>query len=216
MNVVISGSSGYGRLFRRRIGEDCGGVDVDDLYSGTRCLVAKAHVDPRRIGIRGSSYGGLLTAMSMLRHPDVYQAGVAGAPATSLFHALTGEMQTMMAAQGHEAQYAKSSAFQRSGNLKGHLMLIHGMRDTTVLFKVPVTLTERLILQGKHVDLVMLPNAPHRCDIEGLARTRCACRKLSNATWRSRSRAAAWGRLNPPPEESPATYDRVQVRRSFS
>lgn len=178
MNVDISGSSGYGKLFRQRIREDYGGVDVDDLYSGTRYLVAQGYVDPQRIGIWGSSYGGLLTAMSMFRYPDVYQAGVAGAPATSLFHALTGEMQTMMAPQGHEAQYAKSSAFLRSGNLKGHLMLIHGMRDTTVLFKDSVTLTERLILQGKDVDLVVLPNAPHLWDTEGLAQTRYAYRKL--------------------------------------
>ena len=178
MNVDISGSSGHGKLFRQRIREDYGGIDVDDLYSGTRYLVAQGYVDPGRIGIWGSSYGGLLTAMSMFRYPDVYQAGVAGAPATSLFHALTGEMQTMMAPQGHEAQYAKSSAFLRSGNLKGHLMLIHGMRDTTVLFKDSVTLVERLILQGKDVDLVALPNAPHGWDTEGLAQTRYAYRRL--------------------------------------
>ena len=178
MNVDISGSSGYGKAFRQRIREDYGGVDVDDLYSATRYLIAQVHVDPARIGIWGSSYGGLLTAMSMFRYPDVYKAGVAGAPATSLFHALTGEMQVMMMPQGHEAQYAKSSAFLRSGNLKGHLMLMHGMRDDVVLFKDSVTLYQRLILQGKDVDLVVLPNAPHGWDTEGLAQTRYAYRKL--------------------------------------
>lgn len=178
MNVDISGSSGHGKTFRQRIREDYGGVDVDDLYSGTRYLIAEGHVDPKRIGIWGSSYGGLLTAMSMFRYPDAYQAGVAGAPATNVFHALTGEMQTMMAPQGNEAQYAKSSAYLQSGALKGHLMLIHGMRDNIVLFKDSVTLTERLILQGKDVDLVVLPNAPHGWDTRGLAQTRYAFRKL--------------------------------------
>jgi dipeptidyl-peptidase 4 len=178
MNVDISGSSGYGKAFRQRIREDYGGIDVDDLYSGTRYLIEQGFVDAKRIGIWGSSYGGLLTAMSMFRYPDAYQAGVAGAPATNVFHALTGEMQTMMAPQDHQAQYAKSSPYLRSGDLKGHLMLIHGMRDNIVLFKDSVTLVQRLILQGKDVDFVVLPNAPHGWDTRGLAQTRYAFHKL--------------------------------------
>jgi dipeptidyl-peptidase 4 len=178
MNVDISGSSGYGKVFRQRIREDYGGVDVDDLYSATRYLIGQGFVDEKRIGIWGSSYGGLLTTMSMFRYPDAYQAGVAGAPATNVFHALTGEMQTMMAPQDHQAQYAKSSAYLRSGALKGQLMLIHGMRDNIVLFKDSVSLVQRLILQGKDVDFVVLPNAPHGWDTRGLAQTRYAFHKL--------------------------------------
>ncbi|MGA9341096.1 MAG: prolyl oligopeptidase family serine peptidase [Rhodanobacteraceae bacterium] len=178
MNVDIGGSSGYGKLFRQRIREDYGGVDVDDLYSGVRYLVAQGYVDPKRVGIWGSSYGGLLAAMSMFRYPGVYQAGVAAAPATSLFHATTGEMQTMMAPQDHQSQYRNASAFLHSGGLQGHLMIIHGMRDTTVLFKDSVTLVQRLILQGKDVDFVPLPNAHHLWDTEGLAQARYAYHKL--------------------------------------
>jgi len=178
LNVDISGSSGYGKRFRQRIREDYGGVDVDDLAAGVRYLVSEGYVDPARVGIWGSSYGGLLTAMSLFRYPSLYRAGVAGAPATSLFHALTGEMQTMMAPQDHQDQYTRASAFLRSGGLEGHLMIIHGMRDDTVLFKDSVTLEQRLILQGKDIDFVPLPNAPHGWDTLGLAQTRYAYRKL--------------------------------------
>jgi len=178
LNVDISGSSGYGKLFRQRIGQDYGGVDVEDLYSGVRYLAAQGFVDEHRVGIWGSSYGGLLTAMSLFTKPGVYRAGVAGAPATSLFHALTGEMRTMMAPQDHMQQYAKSSAFLKSGGLDDHLMIIHGMRDEIVLFKDSVTLEQRLILQGKDMELVVLPNAPHGWDTEGLAQTRYAYHKL--------------------------------------
>jgi len=96
MNVDISGSSGYGKSFRQRIREDYGGVDVEDLYSGVKYLVGQGFVDEHRVGIWGSSYGGLLTVTSLFKKPGVYKAGVAGAPATSLFHAQTGEMRTMM------------------------------------------------------------------------------------------------------------------------
>jgi dipeptidyl-peptidase-4 len=178
LNVDISGSSGYGKLFRQRIGQDYGGGDVEDLYSGVRYLVSQGFVDEHRVGIWGSSYGGLLTTMSLFTKPGVYQAGVAGAPATSLFHAETGEMRTMMAPQDHMEQYAKSSSFLRSGGLQNHLMIIHGMRDDVVLFKDSITLQQRLILQGKNLDLVVLPNAPHGWDTEGLAQTRYAYRKL--------------------------------------
>ncbi len=178
MNVDISGSSGYGKAFRQRIGQDYGGVDVDDLYSATQYLIHEVDVDPKRMGIWGSSYGGLLTTMSMFRYPDAFAAGVAGAPATNVFHAMTGEMQTMLAPQDHAAQYEKSSPYLRSGALKGHLMLIHGMRDEIVLFKDSVSLVERLILQGKDVDFVALPNAPHGWDTQDLAQTRYAFGQL--------------------------------------
>ncbi len=178
MNVDISGSSGHGKAFRRRIREDYGGVDVDDLYSATRWLVEHGSVDEKRIGIWGSSYGGLLTVMSLLRYPGVYRAGVAGAPATSLWHAETGEMRTMMAPADHAERYAAASPFLRSGNLRDPLMIIHGMRDDTVLFQDTMTLAERFILQGRDVDLVVLPDAPHGWDTKGLAQTRHAFGKL--------------------------------------
>ncbi len=178
LNPDIRGSSGYGRGFRQRLALDYGGIDVDDLYSGARYLAATGFVDPRRVGIWGSSYGGLLTTTALFTHPETFRAGVAGAPATSLFHALTGEMRTMMDPQTHVAAYTASSAFLKSGGLQGHLMLLQGMRDNVVLFKDSVTLTERLILQGKDVTLTPLPDAPHGWDTEGLAQTRYAYRRL--------------------------------------
>ena len=178
LNVDIRGSDGYGRAFRERLAEDYGGIDVEDLASGVAWLVKQGYVDPKRVGIWGSSYGGLLTTTSLFVHPEVYKAGVAGAPATSLFHAMTGEMRTMMAPLGHEAQYAQSSAYLKSGGLEGHLMIVQGMRDEIVLFKDSVVLEQRLILQGKDVSLVPLPDAPHGWDTEGQAQTRFAYGKL--------------------------------------
>ena len=178
MNVDISGSSGHGKRFRQRIREDYGGVDVEDLYSGVRYLVASGLADPTRVGIWGSSYGGLLASMSLFKKPGVYRAGVAGAPATSLFHAQSGEMRTMMAPQDHPAQYAAASALLHSGGLQDPLLIIHGMRDDTVLFKDTMALTQRLILQGHDLELAVLPDAPHGWDTQGLAQTRFAYRRL--------------------------------------
>ena len=39
----------------------------------------------------------------------------------------------MMAPQGHMQQYEKSSSFLKSSGLQDHLMIIHGMRDDSLL-----------------------------------------------------------------------------------
>jgi dipeptidyl-peptidase 4 len=178
LNVDISGSSGHGKAFRQRIREDYGGVDVEDLYSATQYLVSQGFVDEHRIGLWGSSYGGLLTTMSLMKHPGTYAAGVAGAPATNMFHAETGEMRTMLRPQGHEDRYVASSPVSYVSQLQDPLLLIHGMRDDTVLFKDSLALTQALIEANKSVEWVVLPNAPHGWDTEGLAQTRYAFHRL--------------------------------------
>jgi dipeptidyl-peptidase-4 len=178
LNVDVHQSWGRGRRFRDGIRLDYGGIDVEDLHSGVEYLKTLGYVDPERVGIWGSSYGGLLTIMSLFRKPGVYKAGVAGAPATNMWHATTGEMRVMGTPDDHPKEYAQSSPFTHAAGLQDHLMIIQGMRDTTVLFKDSVSLVQRLILLGKDVDLVALPDAPHGWDTEALAQTRFAFHKL--------------------------------------
>jgi len=178
LNVDMRGSWGRGREHRRGIRLDYGGMDIEDLESGVRFLGSLGYVDLDRVGIWGSSYGGLMTAMSLFRKPGLYAAGVAGAPATNVWHALTGQMAVMMRPEDQPEEYADSSPFRHADGLEDPLMIIHGMRDRVVLFKDSVILTQRLLMLDKDVDLVALPNAGHGWDNEGLAQTRFAFRKL--------------------------------------
>ena len=178
LNVDMRGSWGRGREHRRGIRLDYGGMDIEDLESGVRHLGRLGYVDLDRIGIWGSSYGGLMTAMSLFRKPGLYAAGIAGAPATNVWHALTGQMAVMMRPQDQPEEYADSSPVIHAHGLEDPLMIIHGMRDRVVLFKDSVTLVQRLILLGKNVELVTLPNAGHGWDAEGLAQTRFAFGKM--------------------------------------
>ena len=112
LNVDIRGSSGHGRKFRQRASaQGYGVVDIEDLHSGVEYLETLGFVDPGRIGIWGSSYGGLMTAMSLFKKPGVYKAGVAGAPATNVFHALPGEMWVMMGPAGQPGEIRQASSF---------------------------------------------------------------------------------------------------------
>jgi len=178
LNVDMRGSWGRGRDHRRGIRLDYGGMDIEDLESGVRFLGTLGYVDMDRVGIWGSSYGGLMTAMSLFRKPGLYAAGVAGAPATSVWHALTGQMAVMLGPEESPAEYADSSPFMHAQGLEDPLMIIHGMRDRVVLFKDTVTLVQRLILLGKDVDLVALPDSGHGWDNENLTQTRFAFHKL--------------------------------------
>jgi dipeptidyl-peptidase-4 len=178
LNVNIRGSWGHGKAFRQGIRLDYGGIDTEDLYAGVRYLESLGFVDMKRVGIWGSSYGGLLTCMSLFKKPGVYRAGVAGAPATNVFHATTGEMRVMMRPQDQAKEYEKASAYTFAEGLQDHLMIIHGMRDSIVLFKDSVVLVERLIRLGKDVDFVVLPDSQHGWDTEGLSQTLFAFRKL--------------------------------------
>lgn len=176
--VDVAGSAGHGTAFRRRIRLDYGGVDVEDLHSGVEYLVAQRIADPARIGIWGSSYGGLLTTMSLFTKPGVYKAGVAGAPATNVWHALTGEQRVMGRPQDHPAEFASASSHTKAAGMQDHLMLIHGLRDVVVLWRDSAWLTQYLLQMGKDVELVTLPDAPHGWDTESLAQTRYAFAKM--------------------------------------
>ena len=54
-------------------------VDLDDLEDAVRWLSKQPGVDPKRVGIFGSSYGGTLTIYSLFKKPGLFAAGVAGA-----------------------------------------------------------------------------------------------------------------------------------------
>ena len=178
LNIDVAGSAGHGTAFRQRIRLDYGGIDIADIESGTRYLGTSGFVDSARLGIWGSSYGGLMTAMSLFTRPALFKAGVAGAPATNVLHALTGEMRVMGRPQEHPAEYARSSAYTHAENLQGALMIIHGMRDDVVLFRDSVALTHKLMQLGKDVELVALPDAGHGWDDEGLYQTIYSFRRL--------------------------------------
>ena len=176
----MRGSGGRGRDHRRGIRLDYGGMDIEDLESGVRFLRTLGYVDMQRVGLWGSSYGGLMTAMSLFKRPGVFAAGVAGAPATNVWHALTGEMMVMGRPQDQPEAYATSSAFTHAAGLQDPLMIIHGMRDRIVLFKDSLQLLENLMLLGKAhlLELVVLPNSPHGWDTRELYQTRYAFKRL--------------------------------------
>lgn len=161
LQVDVRGSVGHGRPFREKLLGDFGGIDVEDLHSGVEYLATLPYVDRDRIGIWGSSYGGLMTLMSLFKKPGLYRAGVAGAPATNVWHATTGEVRVTGRPAAFPEVFRNSSAVSYGRDLQDPLLILHGVRDDIVQFKDSMVLVEKLMMLGKEFDLAVAPGSVH-------------------------------------------------------
>ena len=176
MNVDIRGSLGYGRKFREDMFKGYGVVDIQDLKAAALYLKSLPYIMPDKIGIWGSSYGGLLTLMSLFKNTGLFACGIGGAPATNVFHAFPGQMEVMKSVD--KKAYENSSAYFWSQGLEAPVMIIHGILDTTVLFMDSVNLVQKMITEGKDVDFVVLPKSRHGWDLGPSYQTLFAFRKM--------------------------------------
>ncbi len=160
VQVDVRGSTGYGRDFREKFLMDWGGQDLEDLQSAVDYMKSLRFVDPQRFGIWGSSYGGTLTVYSLLKKPGLFQAGVAGAPATDPHFFGSDDVAIARRPQTHPETFTRG-ALQYAGNLRDHLLIIHGMEDDVVPFATSVALAEEFMRLGKDFDFAFAPAATH-------------------------------------------------------
>ncbi|MGH3248608.1 MAG: prolyl oligopeptidase family serine peptidase [Trebonia sp.] len=84
--VVVAdgrGTPGRGPAWDKAIAGDLATGPLEDQVTALGAAVDKfTDLDATRVGIRGWSFGGYLSALAVLRRPDVFHAGVAGAPVT--------------------------------------------------------------------------------------------------------------------------------------
>jgi dipeptidyl aminopeptidase/acylaminoacyl peptidase len=139
-------SAGYGRDWRTAIYRHMGGKDLDDVVDGAKYLIEHEHVDAKRIGVYGGSYGGFITLMAMFASPDTFAAGAANRPVTDWSHYNHQYTSNILnEPQNDPEAYRQSSPIYFADGLKGALLINHGMVDTNVLFQDSVRLAQRLI-----------------------------------------------------------------------
>ena len=166
LSVVIDprGQSGYGGLFEKSNYDQVGKPQVDDLVDGVKHLTENFNADDKRVGIHGWSFGGFQTQMCLYTQPDVFHVGMAGAGPTEWenYNAwyTTG---TVGPSKKGSPDQKKYSLRPLAKNLKGKLLLVHGMEDTNVLFQDTVAIYRELLKAGKeaHVELFLDPTGGH-------------------------------------------------------
>lgn len=156
------GSSNRGLEFEQAIFRNLGEVEMADQMKGVEFLKSKSFVDGERMGIHGWSYGGFMTTSFMLRQPDVFKAGVAGGPVLdwSMYEVMYGE-RYMDTPETNPEGYANSLLMDKTQNLKGKLLLIHGTDDPVVVWQHSVNFLRNAVSNGVQVDYFVYPGYEH-------------------------------------------------------
>ena len=156
------GSSNRGRDFENIIHRQVGVTEMEDQMTGIAFLKNLGYVDSTRIGIHGWSYGGFMTTSLMLTYPEIVKVGVAGGPVIDwkYYEVMYGE-RYMDTPQENPEGYAKSSCLDKSAQLKGKLLIIHGGQDPTVVWQNSLMFIENCIKNNKQIDYFVYPTHEH-------------------------------------------------------
>jgi len=156
------GSNYRGKAFEEPIYQKMGDIEVKDQVAGVQFLHTLPYVDKERIGVYGHSYGGYMALMAMFKAGDYFQAGVAGAPVTDwrlydthYTERYMGDPRTL------DNAYTNASVFPYAENLKGKLLIYHGMADDNVLFTNSTMLYKHLQDLGKTFEVMDYPGKKH-------------------------------------------------------
>jgi dipeptidyl-peptidase-4 len=137
-------------------------VEVDDQVAGAKWFASQPYVDEERIGVFGWSYGGYMALHLMFRAPEVFRAGVSGAPVTDWRLYDTHYTERYMGTpQSNPAGYEASSVFPYVSGLAGPLLVMHGMTDDNVLFANSTKLFAALQAAGQPFDIMVYPGHKH-------------------------------------------------------
>ena len=150
------GTPWRGRDWERVIKGNFIDVALADQIAGLQALGSRyPELDLARVGVSGWSFGGYFSAMAAIRRPDIFKAGVVGAPVITWENYDTHytERYLGLPAAAPEA-YRVSNVTTYAAQASRPLLLIHGLTDDNVYFQHTLQLTDALYLAGKPYELL--------------------------------------------------------------
>ncbi len=134
---------------------------IPDQITGIKQLAQRYnYIDTARVGIWGHSGGGFATAAAMFHYPDFFKVGISesGNHDNRNYEDDWSERYNgLIDKAAYEAQANENFA----KNLKGKLMLAHGLMDDNVPPQNTFLVIEALEKANKDYDLVVFPNSAH-------------------------------------------------------
>lgn len=156
------GSARRGLQFEGALKNCMGTVEIDDQVDGVKWLIAQGITDANRVGIHGYSYGGYMTLLGLLKAPDIFKVGVCGSPVAEWEGYDTAYTERYMGTpQSNPDGYRQGNMLNYVGNLRGKLLLTHGLLDENVHFRHTARLIQALTEANKDYDLLLLPEERH-------------------------------------------------------
>jgi dipeptidyl-peptidase-4 len=155
-------ASGRGKQFLDSIYMKLGQVEIDDQAAGVKHLWNRRYVDRNRVGMFGTSYGGTVSATSLLRYPDVFHAASASSAVTDYrnYDTIYAERFMWLPTENKEG-YDAASVMTYAKNLKGRLMLFYGTADNNVHPNNTMQLIQALQRAGKSFEVQVGPDQGH-------------------------------------------------------
>jgi dipeptidyl-peptidase-4 len=150
------GTPNQGRAWERVLVRDLISIPLADQVDVLHALGAKhPELDLTRVGIYGWSFGGYLSVMAVLRRPDVFRCGIAGAPVTdwSLYDTAYTERYMKQPSENPDG-YKSTSAMTYAAELSRPLLIIHGLTDDNVHLANSLALVQAIVAAGKRADFV--------------------------------------------------------------
>jgi dipeptidyl aminopeptidase/acylaminoacyl peptidase len=163
LDMDYRASKGYGRDWRTAIYRQMGYPELDDYKDGVNWLAANHQGDLNNVGVYGGSYGGFMTFMALMRAPEMFKSGAALRPVTdwtTYNHEYTANI--LNTPELDPEAYKKSSPIEYADQLRGNLLIAHGMVDDNVFYQDSVRMAQRLIeLKKDHWELASYPLERH-------------------------------------------------------
>jgi dipeptidyl-peptidase-4 len=176
--VVVAdgrGTAGRGPSWDRAVKGDLATPVLEDQVTALHAAAAQfPDLDTSRVGIRGWSFGGFLAALAVLRRPDVFHAGIAGAPVTDQRLYDTHYTERYLGNPSvDDGPYVVSSLNDDPGRVaatdRRPLMIIHGMADDNVVVAHTLRLSSALLAAGYPHSVLPLSGVTHMTPQETVA-----------------------------------------------
>jgi dipeptidyl-peptidase 4 len=166
------GTPGRGLAWEKAVRFDLASPALEDQVEA---LMAAAEASPDvldldRVAIRGWSFGGYLSALAVLRRPDVFHAAIAGAPVTDWRLYDTHYTERYLGhPDDHPDAYEGSSLLADAAKLERPLMLIHGLADDNVVVAHTLRFSRALLEAGRPHRVLPLSGVTHMTKQEEVA-----------------------------------------------
>ena len=171
--VVVDGRgmAGRGPAWDKLVRNDFVGT-IDDQVEALHAVAQEYpdDLDLGKVAIRGWSFGGYISALGVLRHPEVFGAAIAGAPCTDmrLYDTCYTERYLGLPQQNPEV-YDANSLIAMAPTLSRPLMIVHGLADDNVVVAHTLQLSSALLAAGKPHEVLPLSGMTHMANDEVVA-----------------------------------------------
>ncbi len=157
------GTPRRGRAWERAIAGSFADIPLADQVAGLQAIAAaRPFVDLDRVGAIGASFGGYLSALAVLRRPDVFKAAVAIAPVVDWEDYDTHYTERYLGLPDQNpGGYRQSSLLTGAGSLSRPLLVVHGTADDNVHVVGTMKLVSALEEAGKAPELFLIPGQTH-------------------------------------------------------